>query len=244
MIDAGQCGALKWVKGIVLRELCWDCLKGQQKWKVPAPDPNLGQLHPLACQIMVWDWCCPHHVVGLNGQLYWFLAVCPRGYHWGVMAVKKSEFVTIVDRLLRHIRGLVGDDRVRFVKFDGAPEFVTEPALENFRAWKLDFNVNCPTHHWQTGPVERGHLIHQDSMRTMGSYANSPGLLWGQEFLLSVEIHNLKLHRGSDVCPYFDLTGLVPDTQFIFIWGCLAIVHNHFLDPNKFHPPGVPCIYV
>ena len=228
MIDAGLCGSLKWVPGVAIRENCWDCLMGQLRRNAASPDLNLLSLQSLSCQVMVWG---PHHVCGLHGELYWFLAVCPRGYHWGATAIMTTEFLEIVDRLLRHIRGLVGDGRVRFVKFDGAPEFVTEPAMEIFRAWKLDFRINCPAHHWQTGPVERGHLIHQDSMRTMGSHANSPSVFWAPEFLLSVELHNIKLRKDSEVCPYFDLTGLMPDTQFIFIWGCLAIVHNHAVNP-------------
>jgi hypothetical protein len=146
--------------------------------------------------------------------------------------------------LLRHIRGKVGDDRVRFVKFDGGAEFRTESAVQVYREWKLDFSVNCPTHHWQTGPVERGHSIHQNSMRTTGSFSDTPSVLWGQNYLLSVEIHNIKLHAGAAVCPYFDLTGLAPDTQFIYIWGCLAVVHNHSINPDKFYPRGLPCIYV
>jgi len=81
MIDAGLCGKLKWVKGLALRENCWDCLKGQQKRNIPAPGPNLETLHPRACQIMVWDWCGPHHVSGLHGELYWFLAVSLRPPH-------------------------------------------------------------------------------------------------------------------------------------------------------------------
>ena len=215
MIDSGMCGSLSWVPGIVIRANCWDCRKGQQKRNVPAPDP-------LSCQVLVWDRCGHHHVRGqtvggLNGELYWFLAVCPRGYHWGAVAAKKSEFVDILNRLLRHIRGKVGDDRVRFVKFDGGAEFVTESALEIYRTWKLDFSINCPTHHWQTGPVERGHSIHQDVMRTVGSHSDTPSVLWSPHYLLSVEIHNLKLHAGASVCPYFDLTGLTPDTQFIYI---------------------------
>jgi len=110
--------------------------------------------------------------------------------------------------------------------------------------WKLDYSVNCPANHWQTGPVERGHSIHQDVMRTVGSYGNTPTVLWAPHFLLSVEVHNLKLHAGALVCPYFDLTGLAPDTQFIFIWGCLAVVHNHAVNPDKFFPRGIPCIYI
>jgi hypothetical protein len=81
-------------------------------------------------------------------------------------------------------------------------------------------------------------------MRTMGSFADTPSLLWGQNFLLSVEVHNIKLHPGADVCPYFDLTGLAPDSQFIYIWGCLAAVHNHSVNPDKFYPRGLPCFYV
>jgi hypothetical protein len=64
----------------------------------------------------------------------------------------------------------------------GGAEFVTEAALQTYRAGKLDISVNCPTHHWQTGPVERGHSIHQDSMRTMGSYADTPSVLWAHNF--------------------------------------------------------------
>jgi hypothetical protein len=109
------------------------------------------------------------------------LAVCPRCYHWGAISAKKSDFVSIVNSLLRLIRGKVGDDCVRFVKFDGGAEFMTESAVQFYHDWKLDFSVNCPTHHWQTGPVELGHSIHQNSMRTMGSlahFADTPSLLW------------------------------------------------------------------
>jgi hypothetical protein len=121
-----------------------DCLTGQQKRNVPAPDLNIRELHPLSCQVEVWDWCGPQHVRALHGELYWFLAVCPRGYHWGAISAKKSDFVSIVNSLLRHIRGKVGDDRVRFVKFDGGAEFRTESAVQVYCEWKLDFSVNCP----------------------------------------------------------------------------------------------------
>ena len=70
MIDCGMCGALVWVPGIVIRAHCWDCLKGQQKRNVPSPDPNLRDLHPLLCQLLVWDWCGPHHVCALHSELY------------------------------------------------------------------------------------------------------------------------------------------------------------------------------
>ncbi len=74
---------------------------------------------------------------------------------------------------------------VRLVKFDGGAELMTESAVQVYHDWKLDFSVNCPTHHWQTGPVEEGHSIHQKSMRTMGSFADSPSLLWGYIFFVS-----------------------------------------------------------
>jgi hypothetical protein len=84
------------------------------------------------------------------------------------------------------------------------------------------------------------------SPRFLGSVpqADTPAVLWAPEFLLSVEVHNVKLCKGLDKCPYTDLTGLLPDTQFLYIWGSLAIVHNHSLNPDKFHPRGLPCIYV
>ncbi len=104
--------------------------------------------------------------------------------------------------------------------------------------------MNFPTHHWQTGPVQRGHSIHQNSMLTTGSFSDTPSVLRGQNYLLSVEIHNIKLHAGAAVCPYFDLTCLGPDTQFIYIWGCLAVVHNHSINPDKFYPRYLPCISV
>ncbi len=69
---------------------------------------------------------------------------CPRGYHWGAIAEKKSDFVTILNSLLRHILSKVGDDRVRCVKFDGGPEFVTEAALQTYRVWKLDLLYQLP----------------------------------------------------------------------------------------------------
>ncbi len=83
--------------------------------KCPAPDLNIRELHPLLCQVLVWDWCGPQHVRALHGKLYWSLAVCPRGYNWGAIFAKKSDFVSILHSLLHHIRGKVGDDRVRFV---------------------------------------------------------------------------------------------------------------------------------
>jgi hypothetical protein len=36
----------------------------------------------------------------------------------------------------------------------------------------------------------------------------------------------------------------LPDAQFLYICGSLAIVHNHFLNPDILHPRGLPCIYV
>ena len=79
-------------------------------------------------------------------------------------------------------------------------------------------------------------------MCTTGSFSETPSVLSGQHYLLSVEVHNLKLHAGAAVCPYFDLTGLAPDTQFIYYWGCLAVIHNHSVNPDKFYPRGLPCI--
>ena len=127
MIDAGLCGSLMLVPGIVIRENCWDCLMGQQRRNPASPDLNLRELHSLSCQVMVWDWCALHRVRGLHGGQYWFLAVCPRGYHWGATARKETEFLEIVDSLLRYNWALVGpgDGRV------GAPEFVTEPSACN-----------------------------------------------------------------------------------------------------------------
>jgi hypothetical protein len=89
---------------------------------------------------------------------------------------------------------MVGDDRVRFVKFDNAAEFVAESALEIHGAWILAFSVN---HHGQTGPVEQGNSIHQDSMRTVRSYASTTSVLWAPQFLLTVELHSLELHAGA-----------------------------------------------
>jgi hypothetical protein len=74
--------------------------------------------------------------------------------------------------------------------------------------------------------------------------ADTPAVLWATEFLLSVEVHNVKLCKRLGKCAYTDLTGLLPDTQSLYIWGSLAIVHNHSLNPDKFHPRGLPCIYV
>ena len=105
---------------------------------------------------MVLDWCGPHHVTGLHGSLYWLLSVCPyKGY-----------------------RGKVGDDRIRFLKFDGYPEFTTEPSNAIMRAWKIDYDQSC----YQVGEVERGHSIHQNAMRTMCSHAHSASLLWEELF--------------------------------------------------------------
>jgi hypothetical protein len=90
---------------------------------------------------------------------------------------------------------------------------------------ELDFSMNCPTHHLKTGPVERGHSIHQNSMHTTGSFSDTLSFLWGQNYLLSLEIHNIKLHAGAAVCPYSDLDGLAPDTQFIgAVWQLYIII--------------------
>ena len=81
-------------------------------------DHNLRDLPPLSCQVLVWKWCGPHHVRALHCELYWFLAVCPRCYPWGALAETKYDFSTILNTLLRHLRSLVGDTRVRFVHYD------------------------------------------------------------------------------------------------------------------------------
>jgi hypothetical protein len=81
-------------------------------------------------------------------------------------------------------------------------------------------------------------------MSTMASYADTPSNLWGHNFLLLVEVHNLKFHAGADVCSYFDLTGLVPGSHSIFIWGYLALVHNHLVKPDKSYHYGLQCIYL
>ncbi len=38
--------------------------------------------------------------------------------------------------------------------------------------------------------------------------------------------------------------GLATDSQFIFIWGFLVVVHNHSVNPDKFYPSGLQCIYL
>ena len=171
-------------------------------------------------------------------------SVCPRCYPWGALAETKYDFRTILNNLLRHLRGLVADTRVRFVQFDAGSEFVIEDALPVSRAWQRDYSINCPTHHWQTGPVEQGHSKHQDSKRSMGLFAIHPSDLLGHNFLLSVEGHNLQLHTGADVFPYFDLTGLGPDSQLSFIWRRIAVLHNHSVNYAKFNPHGLSCIYL
>ena len=203
-------------------------------------------MHPLACEVMVCDWRGPHHASGLHGELDRFLAVCPRGHGWGATATKKTECIMVVDRLVRHAGGLGGDDGVRCVKSDAAPEFIAAPAVSLSRACKIDCSINCPAHHGQTGAAERGHSTHQDrdSMRTMGSYANSARVLWGPEFLLSAPIHKLKLRRASHVSPYSDLRGTSRDTHFVSVWGCFAVLHQPAVNPHDWlHPRGLPCVY-
>jgi len=247
MVDSEQsgCDHLSWVPGINIRDHCWSCLKGQQRRsKATLNSTMLGQ-SPLTCQVMVLDWCGPHHVTGLYGSLYWLLGVCPfKGYHWAGTATKKSEYPVLLDKMLRHVRGKVGDDRIRFLKFDGGPEFTTEPSNEIMRAWKLDYDKSCPDHHYQVGEVERGHSIHQNAMRTMSSHAHTPSILWEELFPHSVVLHNINLHKRETKSPFEFLTGLSPDTQFLFVWGCLGVVHNHSGHPDKFKERGIPCIYV
>jgi len=218
MVDANMSGTLRWVPVIIIRSYSCYCFKGQQKHCAPATDPNFQDLNLLTCQVLVWDLCGQHHVLGLNGELHWFLAVCPRGYPWCAVADKTSA---LLDLLLRHTSGKVGDDSVCFVKSDEGPGFVTEAALVKYREWKLDFTVNCPAHHRQTGSVEHGHSVHQDCMHTMGSHSQYPAVLWLSIVLLSE-----------------------PDTQFIFIQCCLVIVHNHSVNPDKFYPRNLSCLYL
>ena len=173
-------------------------------------------------------------VTGLHGSLYWLLSVCPyKGYHWAGTAKKKSEYPVLLEKMLRHVRGKVGDDRIRFLKFDGGPEFITEPSNAIMRAWKIDYDQSCPDHHYQVGEVERGHSIHQNAMRTMCSHAHSPSLLWEELFPHSVVLHNANIHKREDKSPFEFLTGLAPDTQFLFVWGCLGVVHDHSGHPDK-----------
>ena len=83
-------------------------------------------------------------------------------------------------------------------------------------------------------------------MHTMGSHSQYPAVLWLSEVLLSAELHNLKFNARSDLCPYFDLTGLAPDSQFMVIQCCLAVVHNHSVNPDKFYdfyPRDLSCLY-
>ncbi len=65
---------------------------------------------------------------------------------------------------------------------------------------------------WHTGPDEQGHSIHQGSMRTTGTFPDTPSLLWGQKV-----VHKIKLYAWTAVCL---------DSQLIYTWGCLAVVHN------------------
>ncbi len=55
----------------------------------------------------------------------WLIILVFGCYHWGAISAKKSDFVSIVNSLLRHIRGKVGDDRVLIVKSDGGAKFMT-----------------------------------------------------------------------------------------------------------------------
>ncbi len=68
-------------------------------------------------------------------------------YHCGAIAEQKSDLIAILHSLLRHIRDMVGEDPVLFVKFDGGSEFVTEDALQIYHAWHLDYSITCRTHH-------------------------------------------------------------------------------------------------
>jgi hypothetical protein len=108
----------------------------------------LHQLHLLLCQVLVWDWFCPQHVCALDRELYCCLAVCPRYYHWSALFAMQSDFVSILNYILRNIRSKVHADTGCFIQFDGGAEFMTGPAFQVYRDWKLDISVNCSTHHW------------------------------------------------------------------------------------------------
>jgi hypothetical protein len=77
-------------------------------------------------------------------------------------------------------------------------------------------------------------------------YANTPSVLWAPQNLLSVDVHNLKTQAACWCCglSLLELDGSGSDTQFIFTWGCLAVVHTHSINPDKFSPRGLPCVYI
>ena len=57
-------------------------------------------------------------------------------------------------------------------------------------------------------------------------------------------LHNANIHKREAKSPFEFLTCLAPDTQFLFVWGCLGVVHDHSGHPDKFKERGIPCIYV
>jgi hypothetical protein len=83
------------------------------------------------------------------------LSVCTRYYHWSAHFAKQSDFVSILNSILHNICSKVHADTGCFVKFDGDAEFMTGPAFQVYRDWKLDISVNHSTHHWHPD------LLHQ-----------------------------------------------------------------------------------
>ena len=245
MVDRGTFPGHSWVPAIIIRQHCVACQKAQQQRQPPVANPSLLDLYPEPCMIMAFDYCGPHHIRAHDGSLYWFLGVCPNsGFKFGACVEKKSEFIVVMKAMLGRVRSLKGVNWVCFLKCDGAREFETEEVLDVYRTFNIDYSVNCPDNHAQTGVAERGHGTEQRSMRPMQSYAQTPSVLWPHLFLLSVELHNLRVHKQASVCPYFLLTGLEPDKTFLHLWGCTIMVHRHNTPADKMADRGFTSVYL
>ena len=89
------------VPGLHLRDYCWACLKGHQR-RFEATFNNTRH-SPLTCQVMVLDWCGPHHATGL-GSLYWFLSVGPdTSYHLAGIENEKSANPVLLVQMLQQV---------------------------------------------------------------------------------------------------------------------------------------------
>jgi hypothetical protein len=75
----------------------------------------------IRCHVMFWFWIGVVLIISACSTASftssWFFVLLDI---FGVLLMSRNLISSILNGLFRHFRGKVGDDRVRFVKFDGA----------------------------------------------------------------------------------------------------------------------------
>ena len=146
----------RWPPKLVLRQHCWSCQRGQQHRQHGLPNDDLLKLHPDPCAIIVYDFCGPHPIPGLHGERYTLLCACPNSsYFFGKATTVKSDMLPHMEDLFCHVRGKTGEQRIAVLKFDGAPNFITEAVHLFYRTKEVDHLKNAPTHHYQLKVLRR-----------------------------------------------------------------------------------------